>query len=339
MPEIDFDPLIKSIQEQKFKPVYILHGEEPFFIDSIVDLIEESVLSEDQKSFNQTIVYGRDVDSSVIINAARRFPMMAQHQLVVVREAQNVRDLDEISLYVDKAIDSTVLVLALKGKALDKRKKLYKAANAKGVIFSSNKIKEYQLGPWIVKIAKALGYNISAEATALITDHLGNDLSRINSELKKVSLNLAPGATINVKDIEQNVGINREFTIFELQNAIGKKDSLKAFRIVQYFVSNPKSSNFSIVFCTSTLYGWFNRLWIYQHLDDKSEKNVMKELHLSSIYAIKDYQETSKYFTLTRLRKAFLVIQEYDLKCKGVNSPGTDEGELLKEMVFKLLHL
>ena len=339
MPEIEFEPLMKDIKERKFKPVYVLHGEEPYFIDCIVDLLESTILPEEQKSFNQTLVYGRDVDSSVVINAARRFPMMAQHQLVIVKEAQNIKDLDDISGYIEKAVESTVLVLAIKGKTLDKRKKLYKAAISKGLVFSSSKVKEYHLGSWITKITTGLGYKISPEAVALLVDHLGNDLSRIASELEKVTLNLVKGNTINVPDIEKNVGISREYTIFELQNAIGKKDTFKAFKISQYFASNPKASNFSMVFCTATFYGWFNRLWIYHHLSDKSDKNVMSELHIPSIYAIKDYHETAKYFTLKKVKKAMMVIQEYDLKSKGVNSPGIDDGELLKEMVFKLLHV
>lgn len=341
MPELNYKQIVASVKEKKFAPIYILMGEEPFFINELADLLENSVLEIDQRSFNQTVIYGNDTDVAQIIATAKRFPMMANHQLVLVREAQNLKekDLEQLAGYFEQPVSSTVLVLAFKGKTLDKRKKTLKAALQQGVVFTAEKIKDYQLPQWVEQYVHEQGYKINQQAALLFAEHIGNNLSNIKNEFEKLILNVQKEHTITIKEVETNIGINREYTIFELQNAIQKKDTVKAFEIVDYFSKNPKATSFSLTFCIATLYNWYNKLWIYYHMNDKSIENVRRTVGFSNDFFAKEFVVGAKHVSLTKVKKALQVLLNYDLRGKGVNDIGTDETELLKEMVFKLVYV
>lgn len=267
MAQVTYGDLLKQLKQGKFPSVLLLHGEEAFFMDQVTEWIEQHALPEEQKGFNQTVFYGRDVDAVTIVNAARRFPMMANHQLVLIKEAQGLSDkeYEKLQAYFEKPLPSTFLVLAFKGKTLDKRKKSYKLADEKGLVFLSEKVKDYQLAKWIEGYIQEQGFKVNAETATIMSEYLGNNLSRIASEVEKLAINLPKGAAITIELIEKYVGISRDYNVFELQNAIGKRDTLKAFQIVSYFAESPKASNFSMPVCIGSLYSFFSKVYNYHH--------------------------------------------------------------------------
>lgn len=338
MAQINFQDISKQLKSGKYPPVLILHGEEAFFTDQITHWIEQEAIPEAQKGFNQTVMYGRDVDAVTIVNAARRFPMMAEHQLVLVKEAQNLGDkeLEKLVAYFEKPLPSTFLVMAFKGKTLDKRKKTYKLADEKGLIFLSEKVKDYQLAKWIEQYIGQQGFKVNAETATIMSEYLGNNLSRIASEVEKLAINLQPGAAITVELIEKYIGISRDFNVFELQNAIGRRDSLKAFQIVSYFAESPKASNFSMPVAIGSLYSFFSRIYNYHFHRNMQPQQMAAALGVNP-YFLKDYDTYAKNFSLARTKKSIGILLEYDLKAKGLGNTETSDGELLKEMVYKLM--
>jgi len=330
-----FDQIISDIKRKIYRPVYLLHGEEPYFIDAITDLIEESVLTESEKEFNQSVIYGRDADPGSIIDMARRFPMMANYQVVIVREAQDIEKIEDLQPYMEKPQPSTILVIAVKYRKIDQRKSFAKSVEKAGVIFESARIYDNKVPSWINEQVTGKGFAIKPEACQMLADYLGADLSRINNELAKLMINLPEGSAIDTALIERNIGISKDYNIFELQNALGNKDITKANRIVSYFAANTKQN--PMIVTVTVLYGFFMKLMIYHQLEDKSKNNAASVLSVNPFF-VKDYVQAAQNFSFRRLRAIIGLLREYDLRLKGINNGSTEESELLRELVYKILH-
>lgn len=332
-----FESIITDLKQKKYAPVYFLSGDEPFYIDLISDFIADHVLQESEKAFNQTVLYGKDVEMSYITDSARRFPMMSQYQVIIVREAQNIRDIDNLIYYVTKPLKSTLLVINYKNKKLDKRKKLYKEIEKHGILFESNRLYEDKIPDWIIRYLKEKGYGIQPPAALLLTEFLGNDLGKIVMELEKLMITLPDDyKMISTAHIEKNIGISKDFNNIELQKALVKKDALKAFRIVDYFASNDKNN--PMVLTLASLYFFFNKLFIYSNLKDKSKQSVAENLKINP-YFVADYQQAARVFPVEKTVRIIGWLREYDLKSKGVNNLSATSGDLLKELVYKILNL
>ncbi len=337
--------LTKDIKARKFKPLYLFHGDEPYYIDLFCDMIEGNLLSEGEKSFNQSIVYGRDTDIPAVLNMAKRFPMMADYQLVIVKEAQDMKwgkeaddkkAPDPLLTYLENPLKSTVLVFCYKHGKFDKRKKTYKAIEKNGVVFESTVIYENKVAPWTEDFAREHAYRINPKAAMLIAEYLGNDLSKISNELGKLMLNIPKGSEITVEHVQDNIGISKEYNVFELQNALAKRDVLKANRIVNYFGSNPKANPIQMVL--GALNTWFTKVLKYHYVSDRSPQNLARELGVNPFF-VKDYDLAAKSFPLAKTFDIISWLREYDLKTKGVDSSAnTDDEDLLRELVFKILH-
>jgi DNA polymerase-3 subunit delta len=330
-----FEQIIGDIKKKIYYPVYLLHGEESYFIDVISDLLEETVLSDSEKEFNQTVVYGRDTDPGRIIDMARRFPMMANYQVVIVKEAQDIDKIENLQPYVEKPQPSTLLVIAYKYKKIDLRKGFAKSVAKSGVIFESPRLYENKIPAWITEQVVSKGYSIKPEAGQLLAEYLGSDLGKIMNELDKLVINLPAGSQIDAALIERNIGISKDYNIFELQNALGDKDVEKANRIIGYFAANTKQNPMIVIL--TVLFGFFMKLMIYHQLSDKSQKNVAAELSINPFF-VKDYSRAAQNYPFRRIRAIIGLLREYDLRLKGVNNGSTEESELLRELVYKILH-
>ncbi len=330
-----FDQIMTDLKNKIYKPIYFLMGEESFYIDKITDYIEHNVLADNEKAFNQTIVYGRDTDAVTIDNISKRFPMMSSHQVVIVKEAQNLKDIDKLQYYAGNPLESTILVINYKYKTLDKRKKLYKEVQANGVIYESKKLYDNQVPDWINKYLKTSGYGIEPVASTLLTEFLGTSLSKISNELDKLIISLPKGAKITPKNIEENIGISKDFNNFELQNALIKKDVVKANQIISYFDKNQKEN--PIILTISSLFTFFKRLLMYHFLKDKNPRSVAAALQINP-YFVKDYQLAAKRYNAKKTVAVISWLREYDMKSKGYNNVSASPGDLLKELVFKIIH-
>jgi DNA polymerase-3 subunit delta len=288
------EQILADIKQRKFQPVYFLHGDESFYIDLIADELEKTVLTEAEKGFNQTILYGKETDLVTLLSAAKRFPMMSEFQLVIVKEAQNIKfgkedkkDQDPFAAYLENPLRSTVLVFCHKYGSLDKRLKVAKLIDKHGVLFESKKLYDNQIADWVQKYVHSLNLKIEPKAAALIPEFLGNDLSKINNELEKLQIILPKSSTISPKDIEENIGFSKDFNNFELLKALGARNQLKAFQIVQYFAENQKAN--PIVVTTSTVFGFYVKLLKYHGTKDKNPKNVAAVLGVSSFCFLLDF--------------------------------------------------
>jgi DNA polymerase-3 subunit delta len=326
--------IINSVKNGDLKPIYFLMGEEPYYIDGISDYIEKTVLSEEEKGFNQMILYGRDVSVDDIISNAKRYPMMAERQVVIVKEAQELsRTIENLTHYAENPQPTTVLVFCYKYKKLDARKKLAKTISKTGVLFESKKLYENQIPDWIKRVLTAKGYTITPKAAQMLTEFLGNDLGKINNELEKLQLILPKGAQITPQLIEENIGISKDFNNFELQNAIGERDIKKAYTIIQYFSQNPK--NHPLVMTIALLYSFFSKLLKYHALSNKG--NAAKALGVNP-YFIKDYETAAKNYSMKKVSAIVAAIRETDMKSKGVGASNLSQGDLLKELLVKIFN-
>lgn len=335
MAVIKWDDLHKELKNKVYRPLYLLMGEEPFYIDVISRFIEEKVLDDTEKEFNQSIFYGRDTDVETVVSTARRYPMMANHQVVIVKEAQHLKEIERLEKYAENPLVSTILVICYKYKTLDQRKSLCKRISEKGIIMESKKVYDNKMPQWISEYVKSKGYKIDARSTQLLADHLGNDLGKVVNEIKKVFISLPKGSEITSLIIEKNIGISKDFNVFELQNALGEKNSFKAFQIAKYFADNPKSN--PLISTLALLHSFFMRLFIYHSLRDKSAGNAAAELGMSP-YLVHNIQKAAARYPVSSLFKIFSYLREYDLKSKGVDNPVIEEGELLKELLYKILY-
>jgi DNA polymerase-3 subunit delta len=330
-----FESILNDLKNKKFAPVYFLTGEESYFIDLISDHIEEQILTEDEKEFNLTILYGKETDAPGIISNAKRFPMMAEYQVVIVKEAQDVRDLDQLQSYIENPLTSTILVLCYKHKKFDKRKVLAKTIQKNGVFFESQRIYENRIPEWIKNYLSGMGYHITPKATLLLSQYLGANLSRITNEIGKLTINLDNRTEITDKHIDEYIGINKDYNVFELQNALGRKDIFKANQIVNYFAANEKDH--PLVMVVIILNSFFVKLMIYHQLKNRSKNNVASALSVNP-YFVQDYEVAARNYNLKKLVSIISYLREYDLKAKGVENVSVRDGELLKELVFKILH-
>ena len=334
-----YDEIRRDIKAQKYKPIYFLCGEEPFFIDSLTRLLEDNILSEEEKAFNQTVLYGNDVTMGTVTDTARRFPMMAERQVVIVREAQNIRDFDNLTPYIDHFQPATVLVLAYKNKKPDQRKSVFKKLKSSSncVYFESDKLYDNKIPEWITGYCKEQGYRITAPAAGILADSLGTDLSRIANEIDKLALHLAKGGEINEALVEEHTGISKDFNSFELRSAIIRKDYVKANLIVNYFESNPKNNPLGATI--GTLFSYFRNLLTYHYEKRKvtNQQEIAKILGINP-YFLKEYTEGGKAYNAMKCAKIISLLREYDMMSKGVGNAGTAEGELLKELDFKIMH-
>lgn len=332
---MNFEQILADLKNKIYYPVYFMGGEEPFYIDSISDYIEKNVLTESEQDFNQTVIYGRDTNPMEIISLAKRYPMMASHQVVIVKEAQNIQKIEELQPYIDNPLDSTILVVNYKYKKIDKRKSFFKAVAKKGVLFESAKIYDNKIPGWINNYLQKAGYSITPKATILLAEFLGSDLSKIVNEIEKLTINQPQGSQIDETIIERNIGISKDFNIFELQNAIGSKNIIKANQIANYFAANPKDN--PLVKTVMILFGFFSKLLVYQQLKDKSKNNVASALSINPFF-VNDYKVAGRNYNTSKLRSIISLLREYDLKSKGVENISTTDGELLKELLFKIMH-
>jgi DNA polymerase-3 subunit delta len=328
--------IINDIKAGNIKPIYFLMGDEPYYIDKLTEYIEQNILQEHERDFNQTILYGRDVTIEDVVGNAKRFPMMADRQVVVVREAQELsRTIDKIESYVENPQPTTVLVFAYKYKTLDKRKKVTKLLDKHGVVFESKKMYDNQVGTWISRVLQGKGYSIEPKANAMLVEFLGNDLSRISNELNKLQIILPKGHTINPKDIEENIGFSKDFNVFELQNALGSRNQVKAYQIAQYFADNPKDN--PMVVTTSLVFSFFIKLLKYHGLKDKNPKNVAAVLGVSPFF-LKDYDVALKNYPMKKVSSIVATLRDIDVKSKGVGANSLPNHDLLKEMLVKIFN-
>lgn len=332
---MDYKLIIKEISSGKFEKIYFLHGEEPFFIDQITDAIIAHAMDDSERDFNQTIVYGKEADAGALIADARSYPMMGQRRLVVVKEAQDFKDIDDLEVYAANPIDSTILVINYKYKKYDTRKKLLKSAASNGLVFKSDKIRDYQLVDWISKYAKDTGYAITPKAAMLMAEFLGTDLGRICNELEKLSILIEKGTTINDVHIEENIGISKDYNIFELQNALVERDILKANKIIHYFEHNPKVAPMVVV--VSILFKFFAQLMTLHFMKEKSRDAVAAKLKVNP-FIVPQFTNAAKIYNPKKVAENIAILQEYDLKSKGIENASSTDGELMKEMIYRLMH-
>jgi DNA polymerase-3 subunit delta len=328
--------ITKDIKAGLIKPIYFLMGEEPYYIDKLTEFIEQNILQEHERDFNQSILYGRDVTIEDVIGTAKRFPMMADRQVVVVREAQELsRTIDKLEAYADNPQPTTVLVFAYKYKTLDKRKKITKLLDKVGVVFESKKLYENQVGDWIKRVLSGQGYSIEPKAVAMLVEFLGTDLSKINNELEKLKIILPKGHTFTPNDIEENIGFSKDFNNFELRKAIGEKNQVKAYQIIHYFAQNPKDN--PLVVTTGLVFGFFSQLLQYHGLKDKSQMNAAKVLKVNP-YFVKDYEVAFRNYPMKKVSAIVSALRTIDVKSKGVGAASTSQHDLLKELLITIFN-
>lgn len=332
-----FPQIIKDLKAKKYSPIYFLHGEESFFIDKISKYIEENVLAEAEKSFNQIVMYGKDTEHKTLIDTCSRYPMMASHQVVILKEAQEMRNLKELQPYIEKPVPTTILVICHKHKKFDGRTKFGKTVKANTLVFESKRLYDNKIPDWITTYLKSKKYNIIPTAAALVGEYLGTDLSKVSNELDKLVINLPSNTTIDEKHIQEQIGISKEYNVFELQKTLGEKNILKANRIINYFISNPKKNPMVVV--VSTLFNFFSKVYMSHFLKNSSESELMKTLKVSHAFFLKDYKLAARNFPLAHSQQVISILSEYDLKSKGVERNSASDGDLLKEMVYRILHL
>ena len=330
-----YEQILTEIHKKNFASVYFLTGEEPYFIDIISDTIENEALDEADRAFNQIVLYGRDVDVETIANHARSFPMMGERMVVIVKEAQDVKNLEEFEKYLDTIPETTLLVFAYKYKKFDKRKTLAKKIDKKGVWFESKKLYDSNIPGWIQNYLKGEGYSITPKATQMLADYLGTDLHKIANELKKLIIALPKKKSIDDADVERNIGISKDYNGFELQNAIGSRDVLKANRIVNYFGDNGKDN--PLLVTVITLYGYFTKLIKLHTTQDKSQGNLASVLGVNPFF-VKDYLAAARNYPPATCIRCISILREFDLKSKGYESGDVSEKDLYREMIFKLMH-
>lgn len=336
--ELTYESICKDIVDRKYAPVYVLMGEEPFFIDQITDLLVENVLAEEERDFNQSIFYGADADAVSVINAARRFPMMSEHQLIVVKEAQLMRDIELLTAYVKHPLASTVLVINYKYKTLDRRKSLAASVEKNGVLFESKKIPDYKMPGFITGLLQQRSLTIDAKAAQMLSGFLGNDLNRLSKELDKLTIIMAETGSkcVTPELVERNIGISKEYNNFELIKALATKDVLKANRIAQYFEKNPKNNPLQMTL--AVLFNYFSNLLIAYYSKDRSEVGLMAALGLRSAFQLKDYQMGMKHYSAMKVFLSVSEIRKADAASKGVDNASASDADLLKELLYKIMH-
>ena len=332
---MNYKEIISSISNKEFEPVYFLMGDEPYYIDKLANAFAKNVLSVEEQEFNQVILYGKDIETAQAIAEAKQFPFGAEKRVVIIKEAQHLKDIEVLDAYLDNVQPSTLLVICYKGKSVDKRKKFGKMLAKKCVVFESKKLYDNKIPAWINSYVTENGYTIDNSATAVLAEYIGADLSKITNELDKLMLVVKKEEQITTALIEYHIGISKDYNVFELQNALGKKEVVKANRIINHFSKNPKNHN--IVPVMSALFSYFQKIMVYHFLEDKSPKSAAVALKVNPFF-ISQYQTASRNYTKKQLFYIFEYLKNYDLKSKGVNNKNTTQKGLLKELIFKILH-
>lgn len=334
----DYLQIINDLKNKIYKGIYFLYGEEPYYIDLISDYIEEGILTEAEKSFNQIVMYGEESDVATIINTSRRFPMMSNHQVVIVKEAQYLKELELLRNYVEHPLQSTILVLCYKYKKLDKRTELYKHLSKSNNVelFYSEKLRDYKVPAWIDSYFAEHSIEADRNVSMILSEYLGADLAKIVNELEKLLITIPKGTKrITAKDIEERIGISKDFNNFELQVAIGKRDIVKTGLIVNHFEHNPKDNPFVVT--VAMLFAFFRKLLIYHFLADKSKNNVASALGINPFF-VSDYTLAARNYDARRTIRAISLLREFDMKSKGIGNTSSTDGELLRELVFRIMN-
>lgn len=333
---VSAEKIINDWKRKVFKPVYWLEGDEPFFIDQILDYAESSILSEADASFNLSVFYGREADLPSLVNACRRYPMFSERQVVLVKEAQYMKDIEKLEGYIENPLESTVLVIGYKQKKVDGRGKLAKLLKQKGEVYTTKKLYDSELPGWVTQYAKSYGFTISQKAVFLLVEHIGNDLSRLANELQKVTINLGTRSEITEDDIESYVGISKEYNVFELQHALTQRNLTRCLQIIQYMEGNPKA--LPIMQLLPTLYSFFSKAYLVFGAGTNDEFELARFLGYPSLNPyVKDIISCAKNYRQKGVEQALLLLHEYNLKSIGVYSSNVSDTNLLKEMVVKMI--
>ena len=335
--EVTYEEIVRDLKNRVYKPVYYLMGEETYYIDKISDYISDTVLTDEEKEFNLTVMYGGDVDVATIVNAAKRYPMMSEHQVVVVKEAQNVKGMEGLSFYLQKPLMSTILVICHKHGVLDRRKKLAAEIEKIGVLFESKKLKEAQLPGFVASYLKRKSVDIEPKAAEMMAEFVGTDLSRMAGELEKLVITLPPGSRrVTPEQIERNIGVSKDYNNFELRNALVAKDVLKANRIIKYFEENPKNN--PIQTTLSVLFGFFSNLMLAYYAPEKTEQGIAEQLGLKSTWQAREYMNAMRQYSGVKVMEIIGEIRYCDARSKGVDNVSLENGDLLRELIYKILH-
>lgn len=327
------EKIISEWKKGVFKPVYWLEGEEEYFIDKAINYAEHHILNESEASFNLTVFYGREANWADVINACRRYPMFSERQVVVLKEGQQMRDIEKLEAYVDQPAPSTIFVVAYKDKKVDGRTKFAKTLKDKAVFISTKKMYDSALPEWTQELIQSKGLSISPKGLALLVDHIGNDLNRIENEIEKISVNLNKRTNITEDDIEEFVGVSKDFNVFELQSALARKDLAKSIRIIQYFESNPKAAPIQLVL--PSLYGFFSKVFMVFAAGGGDDKSVASAIGVSPFF-VKDYLQAARAYDYQGVERILLLLHQYNLKSIGIHAAPTEDASLLKEMVCKM---
>ena len=328
------EKIISDWKKKKFRQVYWLEGEEEYFIDEVMKYAEHNILSEQEAGFNLTVFYGKDALWADVLNACRRYPMFAEKQVVLLKEAQQMKEIEKLESYIEHPLDSTIFVVSFKDKKLDGRGKLAKLLKQKGEVITTRKMYENQLPEWTNNHIQGMGFTISQKALMLLIDHIGNDLSRLVNEIDKILLNLQDRKNITEDEIEEFVGISKEYNVFELQSAMAQKDMYKAIRIIAYFEANPKAAPIQLVL--PALYGFFSKVYMLYGIDAKDEKSAAATIGVPPFF-IKEYLSAARKYDYNGITNALLLLHHYNLKSVGVGDSGSADAALLKEMVVKMI--
>jgi DNA polymerase-3 subunit delta len=328
------EKILGDWKKLKFKPIYWLEGEEEYYIDQLMAYAEHKILSAAEAEFNLTVFYGKDADWTAVINACRRYPMFAERQVVLLKEAQQMREIDKLEAYIEKPLSSTVFVISYKEKKVDGRSRLAKLLKEKAELFTSKKMYDNQLPDWTQGLIRSKGFEISQIALLLLVDHIGNDLSRINNEIDKLLVNLSDRSHITEDDIERYVGVSKEYNVFELQDAFAKKDKAKAIRIIQYFEGNPKAGPIQLIL--PSLYNFFSKAYMIFGQQARDEKTIAAAIGVNP-YFVKDYLNAVRNYEYEGIESGILLLHAYNLKSIGVGSAGVEDASLLKELVVKIM--
>lgn len=329
------EQILLDLKAGKYKNIYLLHGDEPYFIDTIVAWMEHHILSEDAQAFNQTVVYGKDVDYKTIIDEARQYPLMSDKRVIIVKEAQEMKTLKDLSDYAKRPVPHTILILVHKHKTFDKRLALAKALSDQ-LVFESKKMYDNQLPAWILGYARSIQLGIDDKMAQILADYLGNDLSKIANELDKLALSQGRGVKISLEVIQDQIGISKEFNVFELQKALGEKNKAKSFLIGKYFADNPKEIPIQVT--VINLFGYFQKALIAAQYQSEGDAVLQKKLGLTTSYYVKDYRAVARNYPVSKIRSILMRIRTTDVESKGVNNKSKDDGQLLTELIYFILN-
>jgi DNA polymerase-3 subunit delta len=335
---IESQKIISDLKKKVYKPIYLLYGDEPYYIEIITKYIIDNVLTEEEKAFNQTILYGKDTDIRMIDNEVRKYPMMSEYRLVVVKEAEHVDEIEKLEFYTNKPSPNTILVLNFNKATVDSRKKFFKGIKSNGIVFQSAKIRDYNIHKWVETYLKTKKYTISKVGSQMIADALGQDLKKIVNELNKLFVAIKDQDTHHITEdmIEEYIGISKDFNVFELTKAIGTKNSSKTFRVIKYFAEQDKTAN--LFYSISVLYNYFSKILKYHYFEQKANENAVASYLGVNPFFVKEYQEAGKHYSAGKVVKIISDLREYDAKGKGVNNASTNHYELFKELAFKILN-